>query len=231
MEKLKIILISNLSFFREGLENVLKADSRIKSVYTCEANFHDIKAAKLQNSDVVLIDSKGSDINVIDLISHIHETALLTRIIIITNTEKISEFFPSINAGATGFISPDCAFENLVNAIDLASRGWFVVDPALADLVVQAIQHQHKRMHSAQPANIKLLSVQEKKVLSLMTRCGNNKEIANALFTTENTVKVHVHNIMQKLGARDRREATICAIEGGLGYKDNKDNKDNKVNL
>jgi DNA-binding NarL/FixJ family response regulator len=222
MDKVKVALIGNLSFFRQGLENVLKADSRIRFVYTCEATLDNIKAAKLRTSNVVLIDSKGSDINVIDLISYIRKTVAAARIIIISSIEKISEFFPSINAGATGFISPDCPFENLVNAINLASKGWFVVDPILADLVVQAIQHQHKRMYSAKPANIKLLSSQERKVLSLMTRCTNNKEIADILFTTENTIKVHVHNIMHKLGARDRREATICAIEGGLGSKDNR---------
>ncbi|GAG44028.1 unnamed protein product, partial [marine sediment metagenome] len=100
----------------------------------------------------------------------------------------------------------------------LAAEGKFIVDLPVAKTVVAALQSLNGYRHEAIPEHINLLTKQERKVIVLMAQDNSNKEIAEALFTTEDTVKVHVHNIMHKLAAHSRLEATICAVEEGLQH-------------
>jgi DNA-binding NarL/FixJ family response regulator len=216
MAKVRLVLVTDKPIIREGIANLLKSDPDFKIVAKCSLVEESIKAVKLYKANVVLVDTTLCDGAINELASGIQSIAPSTRIIALTDPQKISSFFPAILSGFTGFISKDCSFNNLIDAISLTSDGWLVIDPSLTKLAIQALVHQHMRMYQANPDRLNLLSKQELKILSLMVECDSNKELASALCSTENTVKVHIRNILRKLGARNRREAIICAIEHGF---------------
>ncbi len=218
MPKIRLLLVDSSEIFREGLVNLIQSKSNIDAVSVSNKASQAVKAARAHKPHVVLTDiesSKGSDI---ELIRHIHEVVPEAHIIMFAYLKENPLFFSAVAAGVTGYISKDSSLENLVKMITLASEGKFIVDLPVAKTVVVALQSLNGHRHEAIPEHINLLTNQEIKVLTLMAQDNSNKKIAEALFTTEDTVKVHVHNILHKLAARNRLEATVCAIEAGLRY-------------
>ena len=100
--------------------------------------------------------------------------------------------------------------------IDLVAKGKLVVGSGITPLVVGALKFLDAHRHLAEPSYINSLGEQEKTILCFMAQEATNKEIASSLHITESTVKVHVHNILNKLQARNRLEASVSAIEQGL---------------
>ncbi len=215
MQKIKLLLVGRLDIFQKGLTKLLQAEPNIDIVSTSSRISEVLEAARVHKPDIVLIDIVSSEES-IELVPPIQQIVPDVPIIALTFSTAPRDFFPAIKAGATGYIFRDNNFEDLVKIIALTVEGKLVIDPPIATVVLRALQFLDKHRHLAKPEAINLLSKCEKAVLCLMMQCVDNKEIASTLFTTENTVKAHVHNIMHKLQARNRLEATICAIEEGL---------------
>ncbi len=201
--------------FREGLAKLLQSEPSIAAVSTCSITLEGINDASVQRPDIVLIDTKFSGINSM-VISHIHDVMPDARIIILTYSKAGADFFSAIGMGVTGYLFKGGDFRNLVRTLHLVTEGELVIDPPMATLVIEALKSLDEHKHLAKVEGINNLSKHEKTILALIARDATNKEIASTLFITENTVKVHVHNIMCKLQARNRFEATVCAIEAGM---------------
>jgi two-component system nitrate/nitrite response regulator NarL len=137
---------------------------------------------------------------------------------VLTLSEARSDFFFAINFGARAYIRKDIRFEDLVKTISLAATGKVIVAPPIAEAVLDALKSLNHHRHMAKAWHISLLTEKERAVLALVAQDAYNKEIADALFITENTVKVHLRNIMHKLNARSRLEVVACAIEEGLPH-------------
>lgn len=218
MPKIRLLLVDSSEIFREGLVNLIQSKSNIDVVSVSNKASQAVKAARAHKPHVVLTDIESSEGSGIELIRHIHEVVPDTHIIMFAHPKAKALFFYAVRAGVTGYISKDSSLESLVKTITLAAEGKVIVDLPVAKTVVAALQSLNGFRHEAIPERINLLTKQERKVLVLVAQDNSNKEIAEALFTTEDTVKVHVHNIMHKLAACSRLEATICALEEGLQY-------------
>ena len=218
MPKIRLLLVDGSEIFREGLANLIQSKSDIDAVSVSNKASQAVKAARAHKPHVVLTDIESSEGSGIELIQHIHEVVPEAHIIMFVYPKQKTLFFSAITAGVTGYISKDTSLESLVKMITLAAEGKVIVDLPIAKTVVAALQSLNGHRHEAIPEHINLLTTHERKVLVLMAQDSSNKEIAEALFTTENTIKVHAHNIMHKLLARNRLEATVCAIEEGLQY-------------
>lgn len=220
MPKIRLLLVDSSEIFREGLVNLLQFKSNIDAISVSNKASQAVKAARAHNPHVVLADIESSEGSGIELILHIHEVVPEAHIIMFAHPLKEKAlFFSAVRAGVTGYISKDSSLESLVRMITLAAEGKVIVDLPIAKIVVIALKALDSHRHEAKPERISLMTEQERKVLAIISQNGyTNKGIAEALFTTENTVKVHVHNIMQKLSAHNRLEAAICGIEEGLEY-------------
>jgi len=218
MPKIRLLLVDSSEIFREGLVNLIQSKSNIDAVSVSNKASQVVKAAKAHKPHVVLMDIESSEGSSIELIQHIHGVVPDACIVMFSHPKAKAIFFAAVTAGVTGYISKDSSLESLVKMITLAAEGTIIVDQTIAKTVVTALQALNGYRHEAIPEHISLLTNQERKVLALMAQDTSNKEIAEALFITEDTVKVHVHNIMHKLVARDRLGAAVCAIEEGLRY-------------
>jgi len=218
MSKIRLLLVESSEIFREGIGNLIQSKSDIDVVSVSNKVSKAVKAARAHKPHVVLTDIESSEDSGIELIRRIHEVVPDAHIIMFAHLKEKALFFSAVRAGVTGYISKDSSLESLVKTITLAAEGKVIVDLPVAKTVVMALHSLNGYRREAIPERINLLTKQERKVLALMAQDNSNQEIAEALFTTEETVKVHVHNIMHKLAARNRLEATVCALEEGLQY-------------
>lgn len=216
MREINLLLIHSPGIFCQGLVKLLESEPNINVARTSSSPREAVEAARTHKPDAVLIDIDSSQPICIEVISHIRQIVPDTCIIVLTNSKASADFFSAIKAGATGYIFKDSDFENLVKAITLVAEGNLVIASPMARNVIGILKFTDERRHQATVEALNLLSEKEKAVLALIVKCAPNKEIASTLFISENTAKVHVRNIMQKLHARNRMEARVCAIEAGL---------------
>jgi len=124
--------------------------------------------------------------------------------------------FDGLRAGAVGYLLKDAPSEKLAEAIRVAARGETFLQPSVAAKVVAEFARLSRKTTGHPDSNSEPLSERELEVLGLIARGHSNREIADALFLAEGTVKNHVTSILSKLHARDRTQAAIKARDSGL---------------
>jgi len=218
MQKIRLLLVEASEILREGLANLLQSASNLDIVSVSDTPSQAVKAARAHKPDVVLTDIESSKGSAIELMLRIQKVVPDTRIIVFTNSRRIGDFFSAMRVQAAGYISKENSVESLVKTIALAAEGKLVVGPLMAGVATGGLRALNGHRHEADLNHLNTLSKQQRAVLSLMAGALTNKDIADTLFITESTVKIHVRNIMHKLHARHRLEATVCAIEESLQY-------------
>jgi two-component system nitrate/nitrite response regulator NarP len=213
--KVKVLLIDNYEVYREGLANLLEAEQNIDVVSRSATAPEVINVIREHRPDIVLIDLELYES--IDIRSCMQQVARNTRIIVLTHSKSSTDFFSTMSAGAAGYVLKDSKYESLLKVIALVNEGKIVIDQSLASLVFDAFNfiHSHARI-KIKPEQIASLTNQERAILVLLAKYATNKEIARSLYVSENTVKVHIRNIMRKLSVHNRLEAGICAMHAGL---------------
>jgi DNA-binding NarL/FixJ family response regulator len=212
--KVKVLLIDNYEVYREGLANLLEAEQNIDVVSRSATAPEVINVIREHRPDIVLIDLELYES--IDIKSRMQQVARNTRIVVLTHSKSSTDFFSTMSAGAAGYVLKDSKYESLLKVIALVNEGKIVIDQSLASLVFDAFNfiHSHARIKIT-PEQIASLTNQERAILVLLAKYATNKEIARSLYVSENTVKVHVRNIMRKLSAHNRLEAGISAMHAG----------------
>ena len=218
MPKIRLLLVEASEILREGLVKLLQSESNIDVVSVSNTVSQAVKAARAHKPHVVLTDIESSEGSGLKLILRIQKVVPDAHIIVFTNSRRIDDFFSAMRIQAAGYISKDNSVENLVKTIALTAEGKLVIDPPMAGVATGGLRALNGHRHEAELNHVNTLSKQEKRVLGLMADVATNREIANVLFITENTAKIHVSNIMHKLHAHHRLEATVCAIEESLQH-------------
>ena len=215
--KMKLLLVDNYEVFRKGLANLLESEPNIDVVSTSSTASEVIEVIRKHKPDIVLIDPELFES--MDVISRIQQVMPKARIIVLTHSNASTDLLSAMSTGAAGYILKDSKYESLLKVITLVTEGKLVIDQSMARLVADVFKFIHGHTHiMIKPEQVTSLTEQEKAILALLAKNATNKEIATSLCVTENTVKVHVRNIMHKLHARNRLEAAICAIQAGLGH-------------
>jgi len=216
MAKIQLLLVYKAEVFRKGLAALLESKPNLKLVGVCNSISKGIKMARKHKPDILILDDKLFKHQPPSAIRPIMQITPNSRSIVLVDTINASDIFFSITEGTVGYISKTRKLETIVKSIALISEGMLVIDRPMAEVILTALRFFHNQKHLARSDHISLLSKQERKLLTLVTHAATTKEIADTLFITENTVKVHLRNILHKLHARTRWEAIVCAIEGGL---------------
>jgi DNA-binding NarL/FixJ family response regulator len=177
-------------------------------VGVCSTGFELVKTAQREKPDVILLDSEIRACPYNEAIPLIHRDMPDVKILLLGWPREQRDLGTIIYYEASGCVIRDITMENLVKTIILIAEGELVLSPQIANNVLQAFDGLQKKVHVRVP----LLTNREREVLSLVGKGHVNKDIAVTLSISENTVKVHMRNVMKKVCLHTRGEAAAWLL-------------------
>jgi NarL family two-component system response regulator LiaR len=192
---IRVLVADDHPVVRHGLCTMLEIEDDICVVGRAADGNEAVEQALATRPDIILMDVQMPNLDGIEAMRRIRAEDPEARVIVLTTYRNEDYIFPSLQAGARGYLLKDSSREELANAIRAVAAGESLLDPAL---MTKATQEYN-------------LTARELDVLRLMSEHCNNAEIARRLFVSENTVKTHASNIFAKLGCSDRAAAVLIA--------------------
>ena len=209
---LRVLLVEDETLVRQGIRKLLELDFRIE--ITAEAGDGEEALHLIQEvrPDVVLLDVRMPKLDGLGVLRALREDPDAPPCLVLTTFDDRALTLESIREGAKGFLRKDVSLSQLVGAIETLAAGGTFLQPALTESLMKGMDSRPSLSGPA-PALVEPLTPRETEVLRLMAAAYTNREIADALGTAEGTVKIHVSNILGKLGARDRTHAVLRSLE------------------
>lgn len=217
MEPVKVLIVDDHTLFRRGIAAVLSNQPDLKVVGEASDGLDAIKKTKEIAPDVVLMDLNMPRCSGLEATQALQAEMPQVNILVLTVSENESDLFTAMKFGARGYILKNAEPEELTHAIFHIARGGVIVSPLMATKLLTEFKDLRavSERESVQQANA-ILSPREGEVLQLVAKGATNKEIGESLFISENTVKTHLQNIMEKLHLVNRSQAAAYAVEKGL---------------
>ena len=218
---INVLLVEDHELYRMGLSMLLSKAEGINLTAEAADGIDGIKKARELSPDVILMDIGLPKIDGIEATQRIKEFNPDTRIIMFTARDSENDVFEAFKAGADGYIMKGATPEQTISAIKSVYEGIGWIDPNIAKMVFSNLQKPVTKIVS-EPEVIKPrtnsygLTERELDVLELIVEGLSNPQIAEKLVVSRATAKAHVHNILQKLCASSRTQATVMAINEGL---------------
>jgi DNA-binding NarL/FixJ family response regulator len=205
--KIRVMLVDDHFVVRAGLVGALTLDAEIEVVAECDCGEDAIAAYRKRRPDLVLMDWRLPGISGVEATAAILREFPEARIVSLTATEGEEDIHRAVKAGVVGYLPKTVSRKELLAAIRAVHGGEKCFPPAIA----AKLEQRNRR-----PA----LNDRELAVLQRIVRGRSNKEIAVDLDFAEVTVKFHVGNLLEKLGAADRTQAATAAIQRGIIHLD-----------
>jgi two-component system, NarL family, nitrate/nitrite response regulator NarL len=211
-------LIDGQTLFRRALIALLAQDSRFVVVGEATTAEEGRRRAAELKPDLILLESRLPDLSGIHALHQLKEISPTTRVLMLTASETEHDLVAALTGGAQGYLLKNIDSDALALAIERAMCGDAVVSPALTSTLVEALQHA-LQLHSgggalagapAEFETIATLSLREHEVMRLVASGQSNKFIARELNIAVNTVKIHLHHILRKLGVTSRTQAAVA---------------------
>ena len=215
VEPIRVLVVDDHALFRRGLEMVLAQESDIEVVGEAGDGAEAVEKAADLLPDVVLMDVRMPRRSGIEACTAIKDVAPSTRIIMLTISDEEGDLYEAIKAGATGYLLKEISIDEVATAIRAVAGGQSLISPAMASKLLTEFATLIKR-EDRQQVPVPRLTDRELEVLRLVAQGMANKDIAKALFISENTVKNHVRNILEKLHLHSRMEAVVYAMREKL---------------
>jgi DNA-binding NarL/FixJ family response regulator len=215
-EPIRVLVVDDHALFRRGLEMVLAQEIDIEVVGEASDGAEAVEKAGDLLPDIVLMDVRMPRRSGIEACRTIKEVAPSTRIIMLTISDEEADLYEAIRAGATGYLLKEISIDEVASAIRAVASGQSLISPSMAAKLLTEFAGMLKRAEGAQPVPVPRLTERELEVLRLVARGLNNRDIARSLFISENTVKNHVRNILEKLQLHSRMEAVVYAVREKL---------------
>jgi two-component system NarL family response regulator len=216
-EPIRVLIVDDHALFRRGLEMVLAAEEGIEVVGEGSDGAEAIEKAGEMLPDIVLMDIRMPRRSGIEACAAIKEAVPSAKIVMLTISDEEEDLFEAIKAGATGYLLKEIAIDEVPQAVRAVHGGQSLISPSMASKLITEFAALSKRSEEVQqqvPAP--KLTEREMEVLRLVARGLGNREIAKELFISENTVKNHVRNILEKLQLHSRMEAVVYAVREKL---------------
>src|SRR5580698_1312024 len=201
-KKIRILLVDDHIVLRMGLTTATNGEPDMEVVADADNGLEAIEAYRAHRPDVVVLDLRMHGMNGVDTIRLLREEFRDARVLVFSNYASGDEVFQALKAGACGFVVKEMALDRLLEAIRSIHGGDRYVPPEIATRMNGRVLSQ--------------LSPRELDVLKLVAKGLSNKEIGSELSVVEGTVKVHLTNILAKLGVSDRTQAILAAVKRGI---------------
>lgn len=209
---IKVLVVDDHRVVRAGLVALLGQQANLAVVGEAGNGQEAVQLAGELQPDVVLMDMQMPVLNGVEATQRIRTQWPKVEVLVLTTYDDDELIWGGLQAGARGYLLKDAPPEELLQGIEAVAAGRSLLPPHIAAKLMQVISHGGP----AKADTAEQLTDREREILQHMARGAANKEIAALLFISENTVKTHVSNLFQKLGARDRTEAVTKALARGL---------------
>ena len=200
---IRVVIVDDHQVLRDGLRTILSLETEIEVVAEAATGAEALALAEREQPDVLVLDVRLPDTDGPLLIEPITSRSPATKILMLTSHGGEETVRQALEAGAAGFVLKDSASEAIVAAVRCVAGGGRVMDAVISARLVDAIGRDR-------------LTPREIDVLREAALGQSNKVIAAALGIKEATVRVHLTHVFEKLGARDRTDAVMIALERGI---------------
>jgi DNA-binding NarL/FixJ family response regulator len=211
-----VVIVDDHALFRRGLDLVLSEEPDIKVVGEAGDGIEAVHRAEEMAPDVVVMDVRMPRSTGIEAARRIRERLPDTKVIMLTVSDSEEDLYAAVKAGASGYLLKEISIEELADAVRAVARGHSLISPSMASKLLtefNALVQQAEERHSTL---LPSLTDRELDVLKLVAKGLSNREISEELYISENTVKNHVRNILEKLHLHSRMEAVVYAMREKL---------------
>jgi DNA-binding NarL/FixJ family response regulator len=213
-EPVRVLVVDDQELFRRGLIMLLGGDIDIEVVGEAADGITATELAITTAPDVILLDVRMPRRTGVEACRAIKEAVPATKIIMLTVSDEEADLYESVKNGAAGYLLKDSSIEEVAQAIRVVNEGQSLISPSMAVKLIDEFKQMSKPEREQGPAL--RLTERELEVLRLVAKGLNNLEVAKELFISENTVKNHVRNILEKLQLHSRMEAVMYAMREKL---------------
>jgi DNA-binding NarL/FixJ family response regulator len=218
-DPIRALIVDDHALFRRGLEMVLAAEDDIELVGEASDGTEAVAKAGEALPDVVLMDIRMPKSSGIQACREMKDVAPSSKIVMLTISDEEEDLFEAIRAGASGYLLKDIPLDEVADVVRAVHGGQSLINPSMAAKLLTEFAALAKRdgeERAEQQVPAPKLTDREMQVLKLVARGMNNRDIAKELFISENTVKNHVRNILEKLQIHSRMEAVMIAVREKL---------------
>jgi len=212
---IRVLIVDDHKILRDGLRNLIQAQVDMEVVGEAENGRDALRLAEETRPDVVLMDISMPDLNGIDATRQLLAAVPTAKVIALSMYANQRFVAGMLAAGARGFVSKECTFEELCAALRVVASGRKCLSPEVTDLVVEDyVTRVRLSRERSQPASV--LSQREREVLQLVAEGWSTKEIGKRLHVSGKTAQSHIRRIMKKLHLHSIAEVTKYAVREGL---------------
>jgi DNA-binding NarL/FixJ family response regulator len=214
-EPVRVMIVDDQELFRRGLAMLLAAEDDIDVVGEAGDGEEATTLAAAVAPDVILMDVRMPRLSGIDACVSIKRVVPSAKIVMLTMSDEEADLYDAVKNGASGYLLKDASIDQVAEAVRVVADGQSLISPSMAVKLLEEFKAM-SRGGAADDAITPKLTGRELEVLNLVAHGLNNREIARKLFISENTVKNHVRNILEKLQLHSRMEAVMYAVREKL---------------
>ncbi|MCW2757567.1 MAG: DNA-binding response regulator [Nocardioidaceae bacterium] len=214
VEPVRVVVVDDQELFRRGLIMLLGVEPDIEVVGEAGDG---VSAAELVASvvpDIVLLDVRMPKRTGLEACIEIKQLVPSARIIMLTVSDEEADLYEAVKNGASGYLLKDSSIDEVAQAVRVVAEGQSLISPSMAVKLLSEFKEMARTDKESVPTP--KLTDRELEVLKLVATGQNNREVAKQLFISENTVKNHVRNILEKLQLHSRMEAVMYAVREKL---------------
>ncbi len=215
-DPIRVMICDDHALFRRGLIMVLESEEGIEVVAEAEDGADAVAKAEELAPDVVLMDVRMPRVSGIEATRSIADSVPTAKILMLTVSDEEDDLYDAIKAGAAGYLLKEISIEEVATAIRAVVSGQSLISPSMASKLLSEFTNLAKKADERQSVPTPRLTARELEVLKLVAQGMSNREIAGELYISENTVKNHVRNILEKLHLHSRMEAVVYAVREKL---------------
>ena len=211
-ERLRVMVVDDHALFRRGLEMVLQGEDDLELVGEASDGAEAVEKATELMPDVVLMDVRMPKRSGIEAAGQIKDLLPHVKILMLTISDEEADLYDAIKAGASGYLLKEIPIEEVADANRSVWAGQSRISPSMASKLLTEFAAMSKASEERPQMPAPRLTDREMEVLKLVAQGLNNRDIAKELYISENTVKNHIRNILEKLHLHSRMEAVVYAV-------------------
>jgi DNA-binding NarL/FixJ family response regulator len=203
VDSITVLLVEDHFLARIALRSVLAGHPQICVIGEAGDGEQGLALYRTLRPDVMLLDLRLPGTSGFEVLTRVRREFADARVVVLSNYQGSEDVYRAVRSGAAGYLTKDASGQELIDAITTVHRDLRYLPRTALDRL-------------AERTTVTDLTPRETEVLTCITQGRSNREIAEHLHISEKTVRIHVSAVLEKMGARDRTQATIFALQRGL---------------